>query len=95
MWPSGHEQVLKNTQCFVSSYPDVVSDAADGDNCVSGQKKVFSHFFSQSHRTKSIQITEDHLPLCPVRFTNIQNKNVTESIYFVFSNDHVIMQSEV
>lgn len=35
----------------MSSYPDMVSDAADGDNCVSSQKEVFSNFFSQSHRT--------------------------------------------
>lgn len=57
-------------------YPDVVSDAADGDSCVSGQKKVFSHFFSQSHRTKSVQITEDHLSLCPVSFTYIKKTQI-------------------
>lgn len=51
------------------SYPDMVSNAADGDNRVSGQKKVFSDFFSQSHWTKSVQITENNLPLCPVTAT--------------------------
>lgn len=50
----------------MSSHPDMVSDAADGDGCVSGKKKVFRHFFSQRHRTKRVQITENNLPLCPV-----------------------------
>lgn len=54
------------------SHPDVVSDAADGDGCVSGQKKVFRHFFSQCHRTKRVQITENNLPLCPVSQTFLE-----------------------
>lgn len=44
----------------------MVSDAADGDDRVSGQQKVFSHLLTQSHRAKSVQIAEDHLPLRPI-----------------------------
>lgn len=51
---------------FMSAHPDMVRDDADGEGRVSGQKKIFRHFFSQSHRTKRVQITENHLPLCPV-----------------------------
>lgn len=50
------------------SYPDMISDTADGYSCVSGQKEVFSHFFSKSHGTKRVQITENHFPLRPVTF---------------------------
>lgn len=49
------------------SYPDVVRDAADGDNRVSCEKKVLRHFLSQSHGAERVQVTEDHLPLCPTR----------------------------
>lgn len=42
---------------FMSAHPDMVRDAADGEGRVSGQKKIFRHFFSQSHRTKRVQIT--------------------------------------
>lgn len=72
----------------------MICDAADGDNCISGQKKVFGHFFSKCHRAKSIQIAEDHLPLCPVGFTRMQNKHFhkeAQSIHFIFPTDRVIM----
>lgn len=90
-------EMLRSNQRLGSSHPGMVSDAADGDHCVSGQKKVVSHFFSQSHRTKSVQITENHLPLCPVCFTHTKytfNKDES-NLYFTFPNDHVIMQNKV
>lgn len=48
----------------------MISDVADGNNCISGQKEVFSHFFTQGHWTKSVQITEHHLSLCPGTHTH-------------------------
>lgn len=68
------------------SYPDMVSDTADGYNCVSGQKEVFSYFFSESHGTKRIQITENHLPLCTVIFTYGQTflqKDKNYTLFFI------------
>lgn len=47
-------------------YPGIVSDAADGDDRISGQQKVLSDLLPESHRAKRVQITEHYLPLRPV-----------------------------
>lgn len=56
MWINVMFQLI-DSWLFVWSHPDMVSDAADGEGRISGQKKIFCHFFSQSHRTKRVQIT--------------------------------------
>lgn len=74
----------------------MISDVADGNNCISGQKEVFSHFFTQGHWTKSVQITEHHLSLCPGTHTHTHTLLQRElSTDFIVLTDHVIMQREV
>lgn len=92
MWPSGLEEMLWGKPWFVCPYPDVVGDAADGDNCISGQEEVFSHFFSQSHGAKSVQITEDHLPLCPIS-SHTYKIHISQNLHFNVLQ--MIMQSKV
>lgn len=49
--------------CYVVTYPYVVSNIGDGDNSVSGQQVIFSHLLSQSNGAECVQVTEYNFPL--------------------------------
>ena len=68
---SRDSQVVDQTKRFSGNwaYPDVICDAADGDDHVSGQQVVFRHLLPQSHIAEGFHIAEHHLPLSPVEST--------------------------